>query len=130
MNVYHPISFGHDFHEIPYLYRVEEEYEVLKIFFTSNADELFVLQFENFAAYRRSKESFAYKKIDELAAADLLGNVFYEILDSDFDAWFSSDASGIAETLNTKVYLISLAEDFFEVLAEEPPRLERVILPT
>ncbi len=130
MNVYHPISFGHDFDEIPYLDRVEEEYEVLKIFFTSNAGELFVLQFESFAAYRRSKESFAYKKIDELAAADLLGNVFYEILDSDFDAWFSSDASGIAETLNTKVYLISLAEDFFEVLAEEPPRLERVILTT
>jgi hypothetical protein len=122
MNIYHPISLGQDFDEIPYLDRVEEENEILKIFFSSNADEYFVLRFENFAAYRRSKESYAYKKISELAAADLLGKVFYEITDSDFSDWFSSDASGLAETISTKVYLISLAEDFFEVLAEEPPQ--------
>lgn len=127
MNTYHPISFGHDFDEIPYLDRIEEENEFLKLFFSSNTDDYFVLHFDNFVAYRRSKESYAFKMIDELAAADMLGKVFFEILDSDFNTWFFSQASGLAENMNTKVYLVSLSEDFFEVLAEEPPRLERVV---
>jgi hypothetical protein len=127
MNTYRSISFGHDFDEIPYLDRVEEENEILKLFFSSNADEFFVLHFDYFAAYRRSKESYSFKMIDELAAADLLGKSFFEILDSDFNDWFSSQASGLEENMKTKVYLIVLAEDFFEVLAEEPPRLERVL---
>jgi hypothetical protein len=126
MNTYRPISFGHDFDEIPYLDRVEEENEILKLFFSSNADEFFVLHFDYFAAYRRSKESYSFKMIDELAAAELLGKVFYEILDSDFNDWFSWQASGLEESMSTKVYLVSLAEDFFEVIAEKPPRLERL----
>ena len=72
MNTYHPISLGHYFDEIPYLDRVEEENEILKLFISSDTDDYFVLRFENFAAYRRSKESYSFKMIDELAAANCL----------------------------------------------------------
>jgi hypothetical protein len=124
MNEYYPISLGQNIEQASSFHHLEDDYETLKIYISSENEEIYVIKFGHYAAYRKIHDSYAFRTLDELAKLGFFNQLFFEVKQSDFLDWFSSQAGGLAKNMNHKHYLISLEDGFVEVLSEEFPTVE------
>jgi hypothetical protein len=128
MNRYHPISLGRKIEQASSFHHLEDDFEILRIYVSSKGQEIHLVKFNSFLAYRKILDSYAFKTIDELAGLGLSKQLFFEVKQSDFLEWFSSQASALAENMTHKHYLISLEDCFIEILSEELPTVELAVV--